>query len=290
MRPSNSPERSGNAATSTSTPTRNEDGDGGEAGDARRPTPGRVAELRDRGCAGEREREVLRVHDNHREAPGERAARPNAVEDCRPARRQVVASPPAQVHDEQHGEESAHDQLESAQRSLQPARRPLAVGNEDDGECRDHGDGERFPGDERDRVPGRSARAQQRDLEQERQRAQRDAERGGGERAQVPGHGVNSGRSSPWMNRLAGVHVASPPRHAGSVSSPIGAGGTSTVYEILVRGELSEALASTLGARRFEPREGMTLVVVEVIDQAHLHGILEQLRDLAIDIERVNPV
>ncbi len=74
------------------------------------------------------------------------------------------------------------------------------------------------------------------------------------------------------------------------VSPPAGAGGTSTVYEILVRGELSEALASTLGARRFEPREGMTLVVVEVIDQAHLHGILEQLRDLAIDIERVNPV
>jgi len=62
------------------------------------------------------------------------------------------------------------------------------------------------------------------------------------------------------------------------------------VYEILVRGELSEALASTLGARRFEPREGKTMVVVEVIDQAHLHGILEQLRDLAIDIERVNPV
>ena len=62
------------------------------------------------------------------------------------------------------------------------------------------------------------------------------------------------------------------------------------MYEILVRGELGEPLAATLGARRFEPREGKTVIVVEVIDQAHLHGILETLRDLAIDIERVNPV
>lgn len=72
--------------------------------------------------------------------------------------------------------------------------------------------------------------------------------------------------------------------------SSAGAEGTTSVYEILVRGELSEAIASGLGARRFEPRRGKTLIVVDVIDQAHLHGILEQLRDLAIDIERVNPV
>ena len=74
------------------------------------------------------------------------------------------------------------------------------------------------------------------------------------------------------------------------VSSTSGADATTGVYEILVRGELSEALTATLGARSFEPRRGKTLVVVEVIDQAHLHGILESLRDQAIDIERVNPV
>jgi hypothetical protein len=72
--------------------------------------------------------------------------------------------------------------------------------------------------------------------------------------------------------------------------SSAGAEGTTSVYEILVRGELSEAVASGLGARRFEPKRGKTLIVVDVIDQAHLHGILERLRDLAIDIERVNPV
>lgn len=79
-------------------------------------------------------------------------------------------------------------------------------------------------------------------------------------------------------------------RHAGPVSSPIGAGGTGTVYEIVVRGELSEAIAADLGARRFEPLRGKTVIVLEVIDQAHLHGILESLRDQAIDVERVNPI
>jgi hypothetical protein len=73
--------------------------------------------------------------------------------------------------------------------------------------------------------------------------------------------------------------------------SPAGAEGTTSVYEILVRGELSEAIVAGLGARRLEqPGRGKTVLVVDVIDQAHLHGILEQLRDLAIDIERVNPV
>ena len=72
--------------------------------------------------------------------------------------------------------------------------------------------------------------------------------------------------------------------------SSAGAEGTTSVYEILVRGELTEGVASGLGARRLEAGRGKTLIVVDVIDQAHLHGILERLRDLAIDIERVNPV
>jgi hypothetical protein len=72
--------------------------------------------------------------------------------------------------------------------------------------------------------------------------------------------------------------------------SSSGAEGTTTIYEIVINGDVSEALAESLGARRFEARRGKTLIVVDVIDQAHLHGILENLRDQAIDIERVNPV
>ena len=63
-----------------------------------------------------------------------------------------------------------------------------------------------------------------------------------------------------------------------------------TDYEIVVHGQLGEHAAETLGARRCEVDGGGTRIVIGIIDQPHLHGVLEQLRDLNIEIERVNPV
>jgi hypothetical protein len=69
-------------------------------------------------------------------------------------------------------------------------------------------------------------------------------------------------------------------------------------YEIVVRGELSdhfastllsESLGSTVGVADVEPGNGTTRIVIEAIDQAHLLAILERLRDLSLEIERVNP-
>jgi hypothetical protein len=69
-------------------------------------------------------------------------------------------------------------------------------------------------------------------------------------------------------------------------------------YEIVVRGELSErfastflseSLESTVGPARVEPGNGTTAIVIEVIDQTHLLAVLERLRDLSLEIERVNP-
>jgi hypothetical protein len=69
-------------------------------------------------------------------------------------------------------------------------------------------------------------------------------------------------------------------------------------YEIVVRGELSErftatflseSVGSTPGRARVEPGNGTTAIEIEVIDQAHLLAILERLRDLSLEIERVNP-
>jgi multisubunit Na+/H+ antiporter MnhE subunit len=69
-------------------------------------------------------------------------------------------------------------------------------------------------------------------------------------------------------------------------------------YEIVVRGELSERFASTFlsesvgstpGGTHVEPGDGTTSIAIEVIDQAHLLAILERLRDLSLEIERVNP-
>jgi hypothetical protein len=68
--------------------------------------------------------------------------------------------------------------------------------------------------------------------------------------------------------------------------------------EIVVRGELSEHFASTFLSERVgptperarvEPGDGKTVIEIDVIDQAHLLAILERLRDLSLEIERVNP-
>jgi hypothetical protein len=69
-------------------------------------------------------------------------------------------------------------------------------------------------------------------------------------------------------------------------------------YEIVVRGELSEHFTSTFlservgltpGRARVEPKDGTTAIEIDVIDQAHLLAILERLRDVSLEIERVNP-
>jgi hypothetical protein len=68
-------------------------------------------------------------------------------------------------------------------------------------------------------------------------------------------------------------------------------------YEIVVHGELSERFASTFLSERVgstqrvrvEPGDGTTSIAIDVIDQAHLFAILERLRDLSLEIERVNP-
>ena len=69
-------------------------------------------------------------------------------------------------------------------------------------------------------------------------------------------------------------------------------------YEIVVRGELSdhvvstflsESLGSTIDEAHVDAGDGTTRIVIEAIDQAHLLAILERLRDLSLEIERVNP-
>ena len=67
-------------------------------------------------------------------------------------------------------------------------------------------------------------------------------------------------------------------------------GDGSTTYEVLVRGKLSDDLIADLGARQFDPSRGKTLIVVDVIDQSHLHGVLAWLESHNVHIERVNPI
>lgn len=76
--------------------------------------------------------------------------------------------------------------------------------------------------------------------------------------------------------------------HAGSMDVPPGSDRT-TKYKILVRGTVGAEFAEDIGARCREPSEGKTVIVVDVLDQSHLHGILGRLGDLNVEIESVNP-
>ena len=61
-------------------------------------------------------------------------------------------------------------------------------------------------------------------------------------------------------------------------------------FEVLVRGEMSDELMADLGARSSDFHRGKTLILLDVIDQSHLHGVLAWFEGHNIEIERVNPV
>jgi hypothetical protein len=59
-------------------------------------------------------------------------------------------------------------------------------------------------------------------------------------------------------------------------------------YEIVVRGAISPRLLQTIEGVQASDQE--TVLTAEVVDQSHLHGILERLRDLDIDLVRIEAV
>jgi hypothetical protein len=65
---------------------------------------------------------------------------------------------------------------------------------------------------------------------------------------------------------------------------------TASRYRIVLRGRLSERFASAFEGMALEPGPGQTVLVGDVRDQAHLYGLLDQLRDFGIDLLAVEPV
>jgi hypothetical protein len=61
-------------------------------------------------------------------------------------------------------------------------------------------------------------------------------------------------------------------------------------YRVVVRGRLGERLASAFGHLEVDSRPGQTALTGTFADQAQLHGLLDQLRDLGIHLISVNPV
>ncbi len=58
----------------------------------------------------------------------------------------------------------------------------------------------------------------------------------------------------------------------------------------MLRGRLSERFASAFDGMSLEPGPGRTVLVGEVRDQAHMYGLLDQLRDFGIELVAVEPV
>lgn len=61
-------------------------------------------------------------------------------------------------------------------------------------------------------------------------------------------------------------------------------------YQVVVRGGLGESFASTFEQLELESHAGESSLTGSFADQAQLHGLLDRLRDLGIQIVSVNPV
>jgi hypothetical protein len=60
-------------------------------------------------------------------------------------------------------------------------------------------------------------------------------------------------------------------------------------YQVVVRGRFGEHLSGVFDQLEVDPESGQTSLTGNFADQAQLHGLLDQLRDLGIHLISVNP-
>lgn len=61
-------------------------------------------------------------------------------------------------------------------------------------------------------------------------------------------------------------------------------------YELVVRGELSDCFGVAFPEMTLQREAGYTHITGVIVDQAHLHGILERLCDFGIELVSLNEV
>ena len=59
---------------------------------------------------------------------------------------------------------------------------------------------------------------------------------------------------------------------------------TRKVYRIVVRSELSDRHAVAFEGMDMETKDGYTILTGEIIDQPHLHGILDRINGLGLQL------
>ncbi|OBF26077.1 hypothetical protein A5724_32430 [Mycobacterium sp. ACS1612] len=61
------------------------------------------------------------------------------------------------------------------------------------------------------------------------------------------------------------------------------------MYQICIRGRVSERLGSALEGMHLESRAGETVFTGEIRDQSQLYGLLDRVRDLGLELVSVQP-
>lgn len=81
-----------------------------------------------------------------------------------------------------------------------------------------------------------------------------------------------------------------PAQHHRGVKQTRSPGATGpTIYRIVVRGELSQRYVPAFEGMTLAIRGGQTAITGPVVDQAQLHGILNRVGDLGLELVSVNP-
>jgi hypothetical protein len=62
----------------------------------------------------------------------------------------------------------------------------------------------------------------------------------------------------------------------------------STCYRIVVAGELSDRFAPAFDGMTMQCTGGQTAITGMVVDQSHLHGLLDRVGELGLDLVSVN--
>ncbi len=61
-------------------------------------------------------------------------------------------------------------------------------------------------------------------------------------------------------------------------------------YKIVVRGELSQRFATEFESMDLKAENGRTALSGEVVDQSHLHGLLDRVGDFGLELLRVEAI
>jgi hypothetical protein len=60
-------------------------------------------------------------------------------------------------------------------------------------------------------------------------------------------------------------------------------------YRLVVRGELGEPFGFLFEGMQLDRVAGTTVLTGNVVDQAHLHGLLERIQELGLELVSVTP-